>query len=266
MRTRALRELLLHCMREPAFDQLRTKEALGYIVSTGAIYNAGVDGMYILVQSERPPQYLRSRVEAFLVQFRAKLEAMSEGEFATLKSAVVDKKRERPKRLSQWAQRLAGEIERQTYFFDRLVKVADELDKRVCKADLIAFFDAHVAVGGEKRRSILFNLTSDKVGQGKGAAEAGASVVAGGADDASVGVALSAAIAIGSARAAAGAAAGAAAATAAGTAGSAAAAGTAAAAAVASFPVPIEGGVKAWQRQQPVSAAENSPGGAVSAM
>jgi secreted Zn-dependent insulinase-like peptidase len=34
-------ELVLHLVREPAFDQLRTKEALGYLVHTGSAKQGG---------------------------------------------------------------------------------------------------------------------------------------------------------------------------------------------------------------------------------
>lgn len=75
--TSALLELLSHLMREPAFNQLRTKEQLGYIVFTGVRGQHGVEGLRIIVQSAKAnPDELDERVEAFIANFRAQLLAM----------------------------------------------------------------------------------------------------------------------------------------------------------------------------------------------
>lgn len=62
--------LLGQVIREPCFDTLRTKEQLGYAVSSGGTNTHGVLGFILLVQSSsHPPAHLDSRIEAFLASF-----------------------------------------------------------------------------------------------------------------------------------------------------------------------------------------------------
>jgi secreted Zn-dependent insulinase-like peptidase len=66
--------LLAHIGSEPCFDQLRTKETLGYLVWSGAFSMKGVTGYRVIVQStDRSGSYLDSRVEAFLNKFRVSI-------------------------------------------------------------------------------------------------------------------------------------------------------------------------------------------------
>ncbi|KAL3476459.1 Metalloenzyme, LuxS/M16 peptidase-like protein [Aspergillus californicus] len=85
---------------EPAFDQLRSKEQLGYVVWSGARYSATTMGYRVIIQSERTPLYLESRIESFLAGFKKTLEAMSEDEFEGHKRSVSNKRLEKLKNLS----------------------------------------------------------------------------------------------------------------------------------------------------------------------
>jgi secreted Zn-dependent insulinase-like peptidase len=55
------------------FDQLRTKEQLGYIVSHRFKEDAGSYSLTFLVQSTRDPSYLYTRIEAFLKSLEVSL-------------------------------------------------------------------------------------------------------------------------------------------------------------------------------------------------
>jgi len=73
--TNATLSYLHHVMREPAFNELRTQEQLGYIVFT-AVKTSGNDvkALMILIQSDSyDPIHCDARVEAFLERFRTKL-------------------------------------------------------------------------------------------------------------------------------------------------------------------------------------------------
>lgn len=85
---------LCHMLREPLFNQLRTKEQLGYIVSSHHEKSASlhvtpgitakdpslskttpIDSIIIKVLSKKvPPPVVRKRIDDFLSTFRAKLE------------------------------------------------------------------------------------------------------------------------------------------------------------------------------------------------
>ena len=62
--------LLTHLLREPCFNQLRTKEQLGYIVHSGSLITADyVLGIRFLIQSDVPhgdPRLLDGRIEVCL--------------------------------------------------------------------------------------------------------------------------------------------------------------------------------------------------------
>ena len=90
-----LLELFTQIIKEPCFDILRTQEQLGslhlshnytymftrilcrrllklmctgYIVFSGIRRASGVQGLRVIVQSDRPPTFVDQRIEAFLVK------------------------------------------------------------------------------------------------------------------------------------------------------------------------------------------------------
>lgn len=82
---------LHHLMKEPAFNELRTEEQLGYIVHT-AVKTSGdnIKGLLILIQSDSfDPIHLDDRVEAFVDRFRTRIVGMSPDEFQSNIDAVV---------------------------------------------------------------------------------------------------------------------------------------------------------------------------------
>lgn len=100
-------------MSEPAFDALRTKEQLGYIVSCSR-WNLPGDsqfGLRILVQSERKCGYLEERVEAFLETMDQKIQGMDSGEFHDFKSGLQQKWKEPSKNLAEEASRYWSQID-----------------------------------------------------------------------------------------------------------------------------------------------------------
>eukprot|EP01016_Furgasonia_blochmanni_P019797 TRINITY_DN2206_c0_g1_i11.p1 TRINITY_DN2206_c0_g1~~TRINITY_DN2206_c0_g1_i11.p1 ORF type:complete len:339 (+),score=86.73 TRINITY_DN2206_c0_g1_i11:2-1018(+) len=57
-------------MRNDAFDYLRTKNQLGYIVQTRLVSHAGVDGLVILIQgTAKTPDVMEKYIERFLEMF-----------------------------------------------------------------------------------------------------------------------------------------------------------------------------------------------------
>ena len=101
IRLRETLRLLSQISEEPAFDQLRTKEQLGYIVSSGHWIFTGTMGFRITIQSERDPVYLESRVDAFLEHFRVLIEEMSEADFEKERQSLIDKINDQLKNLRE---------------------------------------------------------------------------------------------------------------------------------------------------------------------
>jgi insulysin len=116
---RAQLQLFSQIAREPTFDQLRTKEQLGYITMSGITEQPGSMHFRVLVQSEKKPDYLETRIEAFLDWMKGHLESLSEEEFEKQKESLIAKKEESPKNLGEETRRFWGRITDKYYEFDR---------------------------------------------------------------------------------------------------------------------------------------------------
>ena len=110
--------LFSQILSEPCFDQLRTKEQLGYIVSSSQWSFTGAMGFRIIIQSERDPAYLESRVEVFFDYMRKMLAEMPEEEFERQKKSLIDQKLEKINRSPKKAGKL-GVLEKSIYAQDR---------------------------------------------------------------------------------------------------------------------------------------------------
>jgi insulysin len=91
MKSNGMLALFNHLIREPAFNQLRTEEQLGYIVHT-SVKTSGdhIKGLLLLIQSDSfNPNHVEERIEIFLTNYRQKLVDMSESDFQTHVDAMV---------------------------------------------------------------------------------------------------------------------------------------------------------------------------------
>lgn len=115
---RAKTMLLGQILSEPCFDQLRTKEQLGYIVHSGACATITQYGLYFAIQSEKTAPYLETRIEEFLKTAAKLLEEMSEEEFESNKRSVIDQCLEKLKHMNQESNRHWAHIHTELYAFD----------------------------------------------------------------------------------------------------------------------------------------------------
>jgi len=114
---RSALQLLAQIVHEPAFDQLRTKEQLGYLVFSGLRKSVGSMGLRFIIQSEKDPIHLENRIEAFLKLLEKKLEEMTPEEFDSHRSSLIHKKTEALKNLSQESTRYWQQITSGYYDF-----------------------------------------------------------------------------------------------------------------------------------------------------
>ena len=93
----------MQILSEPAFNILRTQEQLGYIVHCSAwnLHDSGHAGIRIVIQSERGPTYLESRVEAFLETMKIHIEEMDAGTFEEQKNGLERKLTEKVKTIGE---------------------------------------------------------------------------------------------------------------------------------------------------------------------
>ncbi|OWY99758.1 Insulin-degrading enzyme [Phytophthora megakarya] len=162
MALRARVELFAHIFKEPCFNQLRTQEQLGYLVFSGIMRTEGVDYFRILIQSDvASPQLLDQRIELFVSRFRSILAEMPAATWQKQVNAVVKALLEKPKHEMEESMRAWREIANETFVFDRRQRVAAVV-ATLQPRDLVAFFDAFIAVDGERRSKLSICLYGAK--------------------------------------------------------------------------------------------------------
>lgn len=148
---RTLTALFVQMFSESFFDTLRTNEQLGYIVTHGLREKGVLGGLRFLIQSERDPLYLESRIEAFLAQNVPKtLASTTESDFkqhcTALKSELTQKKKTLAGEAKQhWDAILSGSFD-----FERPWVDASLLDS-VTLGEVTEFYQQYLARGGQKR-------------------------------------------------------------------------------------------------------------------
>lgn len=163
----AIAELFSHLIKQPLYEQLRTKEQLGYLVWSNLVSIKGVLHFRVLLQSSSASgPYLGHRVEAFLRQYRdeilPKMIAEESNFFQQNVTAVIAKKTEKEKTLTAESSRHWNEITLRRFQFDRVereVAVLQGLDVNA----LLAFIDRFISMRpaeGESHRAKLAVLYS----------------------------------------------------------------------------------------------------------
>lgn len=152
---RAQLSLLAQIASEPAFNVLRTKEQLGYVVNLASTST----GIRILVQSEKPPAYIEARIEAFLSGFKETLASLSADEYERHRQSLIAKKEEQPKNLGMESRRFWRHIMDKYYEFGKRETDVAQL-RRTSHADVMALFDRAVDPSSPERRKLSTHLKS----------------------------------------------------------------------------------------------------------
>lgn len=158
-RQRAVLGLLSQIASEPAFDQLRTKEQLGYLVFSSARKAVGSMGFRIIIQSERSAAYLESRIEAFFEQFEGILDHMSGAEFERHKASLINKKLEAAKNLVEESTSFWYHIH--SGYYDFLQPDADVSNlETITKVDVVELFVKHIHPSSPTRAKLAVHVQS----------------------------------------------------------------------------------------------------------
>lgn len=163
-RLRVLTELLATMVGEPCFNQLRTKEQLGYVVFSGFRQTRSYFGLRVLVQSERPCDYLEYRVEQFFRKFNKTVlgDNLTDSAFVKYKEALKSKKLTKLKNLGEESSRMWNSIN--DGYYDFLQKSKDvQLLETVTRDEFLRFFSEYFDVDVASKSAILsVQLTSQK--------------------------------------------------------------------------------------------------------
>ncbi|KAL3284944.1 hypothetical protein HHI36_019075 [Cryptolaemus montrouzieri] len=152
-------ELFAKIMQEPCFNVLRTKQQLGYIVFSGIRRSNGVQGLRIIVQSEKHPAYLDEKIEEFLLSMKLYLNEMEEDEFMRHREALAAQRLEKPKQLASQTNLYWSEITAQQYHFDR-TEVEVSYLRTLTKQDIIDFYREFLEDNAKLRKKLSVQVVS----------------------------------------------------------------------------------------------------------
>jgi len=108
---RVVIDLLVQILNEPLFDKLRTKEQLGYQVSCGTRWTFGVMGIsFKVVTTCKSAHEVNERIDSFLTEFKAELDAMNKETFMENSCGLAKTKLEKFNSLEEEAGSLWYEI------------------------------------------------------------------------------------------------------------------------------------------------------------
>ncbi|KAL0805652.1 hypothetical protein Bca101_098143 [Brassica carinata] len=160
------------CSNRSSFATNRTVEKLGYIKSLSQRNDSGVYGVQFIIQSSvKGPGHIDSRVESLLKNLESKLYEMSDEEFKSNVTALIDIKLEKHKNLNEESMFYWREIQNGTLKFNRRDAEVAAL-RELKKVELIGFFDEYIKVDAPKKKSLsacvygsqhLKEMESDKV-------------------------------------------------------------------------------------------------------
>lgn len=150
-------QLFAQILQEPTFDQLRTKEQLGYVVFSGARVSTATTFFRVLIQSERDPEYLECRIDAHLSRFKADLENMSSSDFEAHRRSVINQKQETLKNLGSETGRMAQNIENEYFDFYKLEHDVVEL-KQLNKKDIQDFYNDFIDPNSKIRAKLSVHM------------------------------------------------------------------------------------------------------------
>ncbi|KAK7517072.1 Metalloenzyme, LuxS/M16 peptidase-like protein [Phyllosticta citriasiana] len=142
---------------EPAFNTLRTKEQLGYVVFSGAVTHINIIGFRVLIQSERTPEYLEERIDAFLNGIQKMIEDMPDEEFESHKEAVKNTRREKLRNLSQENSRFWTHICNETLDFHNADEDVAHIEP-LTKTDILNFYHEHISPRSTTRAKVSVHM------------------------------------------------------------------------------------------------------------
>lgn len=142
------------------YTQLRTEEQLGYAVFAFSMNVGRQWGMGFLLQSsDKQPDYLWQRFQAFFPQAEAKLRAMKPEEFAQIQQAVIAQITQQPQTLAEEASKISKDFDRGNMRFDSHDKVVAEI-KQLTPQKVADFF--HQAVVAPQGMAILSQVSGSQ--------------------------------------------------------------------------------------------------------
>ena len=137
--------LLNAIMERPAFDVLRTKMQLGYLVRCKLVLD---DISYIRLSVMSPLDYkkVEDAMETFInTSMKEIFETTTTSDFNNLKKSIYDILTEKHNSLTEMANSYLGEITIQEYMFDRNIRIANKI-KHISLNDIVDLYHSIIKV------------------------------------------------------------------------------------------------------------------------
>ncbi|KAL3625772.1 hypothetical protein CASFOL_030301 [Castilleja foliolosa] len=155
---KALTDLFDEIVEEPLFNQLRTKEQLGYVVDCSPRVTYRILGFCFRVQSsEYNPVYLQGRIDTFINGLEEMLKGLDHDSFENYKNGLTGKLLEKDPSLSYETNRLWGQIVDKRYMFDLSEKEAEVL-KDIQKEEIIDWYRTYLRQPSSKCRRLAIRV------------------------------------------------------------------------------------------------------------
>jgi len=158
-------EILADAIEQPFYNDLRTKQQLGYIVYSGVRSREGIYSLAFVTQSSLVDgSELVRRIENFLQGWLPKLIAMTDTEFEEYRQGILVRKEEPDQRLSIQAGKFWSEISLRDVeepLFDRYEREVKFL-RSLKKEEFLSFCKEFLDLNGDRRRLLISQITSQK--------------------------------------------------------------------------------------------------------
>ncbi|KAF9699478.1 hypothetical protein EKO04_002692 [Ascochyta lentis] len=162
--------LFAHIAKGPCFETLRTKEQLGYIVSSDASVYVTLGTWNIILQSERDCKFLEERCDAFLVNLEHSLRIMTDNAFEEHKIGLINKRLEKPKNLDQETSQIWTHITSEMFDFEQADRDIVNI-KLLAKNDMLDFFNQYIHPSSPTRARLSVHLIAQAATGGAAARE-----------------------------------------------------------------------------------------------
>ena len=143
------------------FDQLRTKEQLGYIVSHRYKEDAGSYSLTFLVQSTKSPAYLYTRIQLFLDNVEALLEKLTPEEFDRNVEALSHLLTKKHNNLGEETGMILDALIKGHYNFEKRT-LFNGLLKGITKSDLVMFYKRFIQDKSQRKQFSIFIESAPK--------------------------------------------------------------------------------------------------------
>ncbi|KAK7305523.1 hypothetical protein VNO77_43429 [Canavalia gladiata] len=158
IKLKAMIDLFEEIVEEPFFNQLRTKEQLGYVVECSPRVTYRVFGFCFCIQSsEFNPVYLQGRIDNFINGLEELLEGLDGDTFENYKSGLMAKLLEKDPSLTYESNRMWNQIVEKRYIFDLSKKEAEEL-KNISKHDVVEWYKTYFQQSSPNCRRLLVRV------------------------------------------------------------------------------------------------------------